>query len=110
MPIITIRSIDAGKKLDLQKIRSEISEKTGIDSLRLQLMAEYYPSEDFLTSGAYSFIHIAAADNNGKELIQELMKACVSAVAAQFEVEPSRISAFSHPIGAGYLMVKNQFI
>ena len=47
MPVITVKSNDSAGKLELHKFAEEISVKTGIVVSRLQIIAEYYPPEDF---------------------------------------------------------------
>lgn len=110
MPVITIKSKDSAGKLDLHKFAEETSIKTGIVVSRLQIIAEYYPTEGFFSDNAHAIIHIAASEKNGKKTIQELMKACVSVAAKQFNVEDNRIAVTAYPVGKGYLLANNHFI
>jgi len=110
MPVITIKSNDSAGKLELDRFAEEISIKTGIVVSRMQIIAEYYSSEDFFTDNVHAIIHIAISEKNDKNTIQELMKACVTIAAKQFEVEENRIAVTACPVGVGYLLVNNQFI
>lgn len=110
MPVINIKSNDSAGKLELKKFAEEISIKTGIAVSRAQIIAEYYPPEDFLTDDVHAIIHIAVSEKNDKNTIQQLMKACVSVAAKQFNIEETRIAAVACPVGRGYLLVNNQFI
>jgi len=110
MPVITVKSNDSAGKLELHKFAEEISVKTGIAVSRIQVIAEYYPPEDFFTDNVHAIIHIAISEKNDKNTIQELMKACVSIAAKQFNVEESHIAVTVYPVGIGYLLANNHFI
>jgi predicted peptidase len=110
MPVITINSNDSAGKLELREFAEKVSMKSGIAVSRLQIIAKYYPPEDFFSEKMHTIIQIAASERNGKNTIQELMKACVSAAAEQFNVEESRIAVTAYPVGRGYLLANNEFI
>lgn len=110
MPVINIKSKDSAGKLNLQNFAEEISMKTGIVISRLQVIAEYYPQEDFFSDNVHAIIHIDVSEKNGKKKIQELMVASSSVAAKHFNVEDNRIAVTAYPIGMGYLLANNEFI
>jgi len=110
MPVITVKSNDSAGKLELHKFAEEISVKTGIVVSRLQIIAEYYPPEDFFTDNVHAIIHIAISEKNDKNTIQELMQACASIAAKHFSVEENQIAVTAYPVGIGYLLANNHFI
>jgi len=110
MPVINVKSKDSAGKLKLNKFAEEISNKTGIPVCRLQIIAEYYPPEDFFTDNVHAIIFISISEKNDKNTIQELMKACVSIAAKHFNAEENCIAATADTVGTGYLLVNNQFI
>ncbi|NMA65250.1 MAG: hypothetical protein GX957_03290 [Clostridiaceae bacterium] len=110
MPVITVKSNNSAGKLELQKFAEEISIKTGIVVSRLQIIAEYYPPEDFFTDNVHAIIHIAISEKNDKNTTQKIMKACASVAAKQFNVKENQIAVTAYPVGIGYLLVNNHFI
>ena len=112
MPVITIKSHKLAKKLELEKIAKDISCQTGIETARIKIMAEYYDPEDFFsgTIEELPIIHIEVAEKNGKEFIHNLMKVCKSTVAKHLNRMDNNIGVYAHPIGEGYLLVKDMFM
>lgn len=110
MPVINVRSKDSAGKLELNKFAEEISNITGVAVSRLQIIAEYYPPEDFFTDDVHAIIQIAISEKNDKNVVQGIMKACVTAASKQFKVEENHIAVTASTVGSGYLLVNNNFI
>jgi hypothetical protein len=111
MPFITVKVANKNHKINAEELGNEISEKSGLELSRLNLVIQYMDETIFYRGSGSNApaVVVEASLRNGKDFIQNLTKASAIAVENHLNLAQNSVAAFAHPIQEGYLFLDGDF-
>ncbi|MDD2574384.1 MAG: hypothetical protein WCS98_06880 [Bacillota bacterium] len=111
MPLINIRTVQTGHRVDLDGFAGELSQKMGIDAKRINVVVDYLEETGFRfgQSTDKSIVHIWLSETNEKEFIQGLAKTVAELTEKHFCKEDGSTAVVCNLVREGYMFVNNKF-
>ncbi len=111
MPLINIRTGEAGHRIDLDGFAGEISQKMGIDAKRVNIVVDYFDEAGvrFGQSTDRSIVNIWLSETNEKEFIQGLVRTIAVLTEKYFRKEDGSTAVICNLVREGYMFVNNKF-
>lgn len=111
MPLINIRTGKTGHGVDLDGFACELSEKTGIDAKRINIIVDYFKKPDFRSGQGTdkSIVHIWLSETSEKESIQGLARTVAGLTEKYFQIEDGSTAVICNLVREGCMFVNNKF-
>ena len=111
MPCINIKAFKSKGSIDAQNLAIEISELSGIDISRINIIFDFYNKNDFYRSSLDNspIVFISISERNGKDTIQNLARVVSELTEKYFSVPKDSVAVFCNTVGEGFLLVNNNF-